>query len=135
MKEKISISPAATGQEIALKMISSGVAALPVLNGAQEVLGIATEQAILGAVHQGVDLEQITAATLLVKAPLIADISTTPGELIQMMLNNNCCSVVLIVNNGKYAGVVTRHMLMDIYTSPHYARFAQKDRKAPFVCQ
>ncbi len=70
----------------------------------------------------------------MVKAPLVADISTSPEELIQMMLNNNCCSVVLIVNNGKYAGVVTRHMLMDIYTSPHYARFAQKDREAPFVC-
>ena len=100
----------------------------------QEVLGLATEHAILGAIRQGLDLEQLTAATLMVKAPLIADISTSPEELIQMMLKNNCCSVVTIVNNGKYAGVVSRHMLMDIYTSPHYARFAQKDRKAPFVC-
>ena len=62
-------------------MISSGIAALPVVNEEQEVLGLATEQAVLGAVHQCLDLEQITAATLLVKAPLVADISTAPNAV------------------------------------------------------
>jgi CBS domain-containing protein len=134
MKEKISVTPETAAQDVALKMISSGLAAIPVVNDNQEVVGIATENAILGAIRQGLDLEQLTAAILAVKPPLTADISTSPEDLIQMMLLNNCCSVVVIVNNGKYAGVVTRHMLMDIHTSPYYARFAQKDRKAPFVC-
>jgi predicted transcriptional regulator len=134
MKEKISVTPETPAQDVALKMISSGLAAIPVVNDRQEVVGLATENAILGAIRQGLDLEQLTAAILAVKAPLTTDISTSPGDLIQMMLLNNCCSVVVIVNNGKYAGVVTRHMLMDIHTSPYYARFAQKDRKAPFVC-
>ena len=134
MKEKIRVAPDTTAQDVALKMISSGLAAVPVVNELQELLGLATEHVILGALQQGLDLDQLSAAALMVKAPLIADISTSPGELIQMMMKNNCCSVVTILNNGKYAGVVSRHMLMDIYTSPHYARFAQKDRKAPFVC-
>ncbi|OGW41595.1 MAG: hypothetical protein A2010_18490 [Nitrospirae bacterium GWD2_57_9] len=134
MKEKISVTPETTAQDIALKMISSGLAAIPVVNDRQEVLGLATEQAVLGAIQQGLDLEQFTAASLAVKAPLTADITTSPDDLIRMMVKHNCCSVVTILNSGKYAGVVSRHMLMDIYTSPHYARFAQKDRKAPFVC-
>jgi predicted transcriptional regulator len=134
MKEKISVTPETTAQDIALKMISSGLPAIPVVNNDQEVLGLATEQAVLSAIQQGLDLEQFTAAALAVKAPLTADISTSPEELIQMMVKHNCCSVVVIMNNGKYAGVVSRHMLMDIHTSPYYARFAQKDRKAPFVC-
>ena len=134
MKEKISVTPETAAQDVALKMISSGLPAIPVVNDRQEVLGLATEHAILGAIRQGLDLEQLTAAILAVKAPLTSDISTSPDDLIRMMLQNNCCSVVVIVNNGKYAGVVSRHMLMDIHTSPYYARFAQKDRKSPFVC-
>jgi hypothetical protein len=70
----------------------------------------------------------------MVKTPITADINTSPEELIQMLLVNNCCAVVTILNHGKYAGVVSRHLLMDVFTSPYYSRFAQKERKGPFVC-
>lgn len=135
MKEKISMAPETSAHDIVLKMIASGLAAIPVVNESQEVLGIVTEHAVLGALWKGLNLEQVSAGSLLAEAPLTAGISTSPEELSRMMHQNNCCSVVVIVNKGKYAGVVSRHMLMDIYTSPHYARFAQKDRKAPFLCQ
>jgi len=42
--------------------------------------------------------------------------------------------VVAVVKDGKYVGVISRHMMMDIFTSPNYSRFASKDRKAPFAC-
>jgi len=134
MKEKISTGPDTTAQDIALKMISSGLAAIPVVNEDHDLLGLVTEHAILAAIHQGLDLEQVTAGTVMIKPPITAEVSTPPEELIQLMLQHSCCSVITLVNNGKYAGVISRHMLMDIYTSPYYARFAQKDRKAPFVC-
>jgi predicted transcriptional regulator len=134
MREKISVGPDTPVQEVTHKIISSGLPAIPVVSETLEVLGMASEHAVLGAIRQGLDLERITAASIMVKTPITAEITTSPDELIQMMLANNCCSVITIVNNGKYAGVVSRHMLMDVFTSPHYSRFAQKDRKGPFVC-
>lgn len=134
MREKISVGPDTSAREVAHKMISSGLPAIPVVSETMQVLGMTTEHAILGAIRQGLDLEQITAASIMIKTPITADITTSPDDLIQMMIVNNCCSVVTIMNNGKYAGAVSRHMLMDVFTSPNYSRFAQKDRKGPFVC-
>ncbi len=48
---------------------------------------------------------------------------------------NNRCAVIPIMNKDKYVGVVSRNMLMDIYTTPDHSRFVQKDRKGPFVCR
>lgn len=134
MKEKISVGPDTTVRESMLKMISSGLAAIPVVNDSQELLGLAAEHAVLGAIRQGLDPEQLKTSFIMIKPPLTADAGTGAGDLIEAMTANSCCSVITITRNGKYAGVVSRRMLMDIYTSPHYARFAQKDRKAPFVC-
>jgi len=134
MREKISVGPDTSAQEVAHKLISSGLPAIPVVSNTQEVLGMATEHAVLGAIQGGLDLGQITAGSIMIKTPLQADAATSPDELISMMQVNNCCSVITIVKNGKYAGVVSRHMLMDVYTSPNFPRYAQKEKKGPFVC-
>jgi CBS domain-containing protein len=134
MRDKISVGPDTPTQEVAHKIISSGLPAIPVVSETMEVLGVANEHAILGAIRQGLDLQEISAASIMIKSPVTADITTSTDDLIQMMLVHNCCSVITIMNNGKYAGAVSRHMLMDVYTSPRYARFAQAESKAPFVC-
>jgi CBS domain-containing protein len=95
---------------------------------------VVTEHAILGAIRQGLDLERTTAASIMIKTPITADVTSSPDDLIHMMMVHNCCSVITITNKGKYAGAVSRHMLIDVYTSPRYARFAQDDSKSPFVC-
>ena len=134
MKEKISVGPDTTVREVAMKIISSGLAAMPVVGNNHEVLGVVSENAILDAIRNEQDLEGIPASSLMVPAPIIADAGTPTDELINLLLKS-CCSVVTVVKDNKYVGVVSRHMLMDIFTSPHYTRFAAKDRKAPFACK
>lgn len=134
MREKISVELDTTAREVAMKIISSGLAAMPVIGEAQEVLGVVSENAILDAIREGVDLECVPASKLMVPAPIIADATTPTDELINLLLKS-CCSIVVVVKDKKYVGVVSRHMLMDIFTSPHYSRFAAKDRKAPFACK
>jgi len=134
MKEKISVAPDTTALEVTMKIISSGLAAMPVVDGNHEILGVVSENAILDAIRNEQDLESIPASSIMVPAPIVADAATPPNELINLLLKS-CCSVVTVVKDGKYVGVVSRHMLMDIFTSPHYARFASKDRKAPFACK
>ena len=134
MREKISVRPGTTAREVAMKIISSGLAAMPVVDGSQEILGVVSENAILDAIREGQDLENILASKIMVPAPVIADASTSTDELMNLLLKS-CCSVVMVVKDNKYVGVVSRHMLMDIFTSPHYLRFAAKERKAPFACK
>ncbi len=134
MREKISVGSDTTAREVAMKIISSGLAAMPVVNDDRELLGVVSENTILDAIREEKDLDRIPASTIMVPAPLIADADTPPKELISLLLKS-CCSVVTVVKDKKYVGVISRHMLMDIFTSPHYARFAAKDRKAPFACK
>ena len=134
MREKISVGPDTTAREVAMKIISSGLAAMPVVNDAREILGVVSENTILDAIREERDLDCIPASTIMVPAPLIADADTPTKELIGLLLKS-CCSVVTVVKDKKYVGVISRHMLMDIFTSPHYSRFAAKDRKAPFACK
>jgi len=134
MREKISVGPKTPAREVAMKIISSGLAAMPVVGEAHEVLGVVSENAILDAIREGRDLEGIPASTIMVAAPIIADAGASTEELINLLLTS-CCSVVTVVKDKKYVGVVSRHMLMDIFTSPHYSRYASKDRKVPFSCK
>jgi CBS domain-containing protein len=133
MREKVSIGPETSAQEAAMRIISSGLAAVPVVNEDQQVLGVVTEVGVLGAIRDGKVLTEVPATAIMVPPPILAD-AVTPTEDLVRMLMENCCSVVTVVRDGKYAGVVSRHMLMDIFTSPHYARFASQERKAPFLC-
>jgi CBS domain-containing protein len=134
MREKISVGPDSTALEATMKIISSGLAAMPVVGENHEILGVVSENAVLDAIREGRDLEDVPASSIMVAAPIIADAGTPVDELINLLLTS-CCSVVTVVKNDKYVGVVSRHMLMDIFTSPHYSRFAAKDRKTPFACR
>jgi predicted transcriptional regulator len=134
MREKISVRPGTTAREVAMKIISSGLAAMPVVGDNQEILGVVSENAILDAIREDQDLENILASMIMVPAPVVADAGTSTDELIKLLLKS-CCSVVMVVKDKKYVGVVSRHMLMDIFTSPHYVRFAAKERQAPFACK
>ena len=134
MREKISVTPDTTAREVAMKIISSGLAAMPVVGHNREILGVVSENAILDAIREDKNLEEIKASAIMVSAPIITEADTPIKELINLLLKS-CCSVVAVVKGEKYVGVVSRHMLMDIFTSPHYSRFSAKDRKAPFACK
>ena len=134
MREKISVGPDTTARDVAMKIISSGLAAMPVVDDKREVLGVVSENTILDAIREEKDLDCIPASAIMVPAPIIADAETPTKELINLLLQS-CCSVALVVKEKKYVGVISRHMLMDIFTSPHYSRFAAKERKAPFACK
>jgi predicted transcriptional regulator len=133
MREKISVAPDTTAREVAMKIISSGLAAMPVVDGNRVLLGVVAENAILDLIREEWDLDSIQASAVMVPAPSIADAATSTYDIISLLLKS-CCSVVAVVKDGKYVGVISRHMMMDIFTSPNYSRFASKDRKAPFAC-
>jgi len=133
MREKVSVAPDTTAREVAMKIISSGLAAMPVVDADRVLLGVVSENTILDLIREEWDLDSIQASAVMVPAPSIADAATSTHDIVSLLLKS-CCSVVAVVKDGKYVGVISRHMMMDIFTSPNYSRFASKDRKAPFAC-
>ncbi len=134
MREKLAVGQDTTVKDAVHRIISSGQPGLPVVSDQMEVIGIITEFNILGAIREGMDLGEIPVARIMSKEPTVADINTSINDLIQMMLLENF-TIVPIVKNNKYVGMVSRHMIMDAYMSPHYYLFLNEDRKGPFLCK
>jgi len=134
MREGVFVRPETAVKDVAHKIISTGLPGLPVINDTMEVMGIVTEFNVLGAMREGFDLEAITATRIMTTDPITADIATSANDLIQMMLLNNFTLIPIVANN-KYVGVVSRHIIMDTMLSPFYANFTARERKGPFVCK
>jgi len=132
MSGKISVGPDTTAKEVAHKMITHGQPGLPVVNEAREVVGVVTEFNVLGAVREGMDMGKITAARIMTANPTTADINTSTDDLIQMMLLNNF-TLIPIVSDGKYAGLVSRHSIMDALVSPDFTIFSTKELRDALV--
>lgn len=132
MSGKISVGTETTVKEVAHKMITHGQPGLPVVNEAREVVGVVTEFNVLGAVREGMDMGKITAARIMTANPVTADINTSTDDLIQMMLLNNF-TLIPILSDGKYAGIVSRHSIMDALVSPDYTIFSTKELRDALV--
>jgi CBS domain-containing protein len=132
MSGKISVGANTTVKEVAHKMITYGLPGMPVVNETMEVIGVVTEFNVLGAVREGMDLGKITASRIMTPNPATAEVNTSTDDLIQMMLLNNY-TMIPILNNGRYAGVVSRFSIMDALVSPDYSIFSAKELKESLV--
>ncbi len=132
MSGKISVGANTTVKEVAHKMITYGLPGMPVVNESMEVIGVVTEFNVLGAVREGMDLGRITASRIMTPNPATAEVNTSTDDLIQTMLLNNY-TMLPILNNGKYAGVVSRFSIMDALVSPDYSVFSAKELKESLV--
>jgi CBS domain-containing protein len=134
MRDRISVGSDTAVKDIAHRLISTNLPGIAVINDKMEVIGVVTEFNVLGAMREGMDLEKITAQRIMSTSPVTADINTSSDDLIQMMLLENY-TIIPIVHNNRYVGVVSRHTIMDTYLSPFYEKFTSRDRKGPFVCK
>ncbi len=133
MRKKIKAGMNTTVREAAHLLISNGLPGLPVVDEALQVVGVLTECGILKAVTEGLNLDAVTAAGIMMKDPVTVDADATCRDLIQMMLSNNP-PVVAVVHNGKYVGVVSRNAIMDATVAPDYTTFAAGERAEAFAC-
>ncbi len=122
---RTSISPEATGKEIVYRLMATGFPGLPVVNENMEIMGIVTEFDILGNIREGKNLDEITAGQIMSKEPITTDIDTPVEYLIEMMLENNL-TIIPVLKDRKFAGVVDRHSIIDVYVEPLLNRYTEK---------
>ena len=119
--KRVAIAPDSTGREIAYKLLSSGYPGLPVVNGQSEIVGVVTEYDLLGAVKAGMDMDGIVADKIMSATPVIAESGTPVKKLVDMMIDNHF-TVIPIVSNKKFVGVVSRQEIIDAYVDPYVRR-------------
>lgn len=117
MRKKAAVKPNTLARDVVSTLIASGLPGVAVLNDNLEVVGVITEFDLLGAVREGLRLDEFTADRVMTKNPVTADPEKTAAELIQMMLADNY-TMMPVVSNGKFCGVVTRLTIMDAFASP-----------------
>ena len=88
MREKISVAPETTAREVAMKIISSGLAAMPVVDADRVLLGVVSENAILDLIREEWDLDRIKASAIMVPAPSIADAATSTHDIVSLLLTS-----------------------------------------------
>ncbi len=132
MRKKVAVGTATTVKEAAHKMISTGLPGLPVVNDKMEVVGVVTEFNVLGVIREGMDLEKLSVGSIMTKQPMTADVNADCHDLIQMMLLNNY-TIIPIVNNAKYIGVVSRLSIIDANLSARYSSITSRQRNEALV--
>jgi CBS domain-containing protein len=123
--KRASIRLDTTGKEIAFKLMSTGLPGLPVVNENMEINGIVTAFDLLGALREGMDLDEFNAERIMSKEPKTAGIETSAEELIEMMLENNF-TMIPIIKDKKLVGIVDRATLMDAYIEPALKQYIKE---------
>ena len=123
--KRASIRLNTTGKEIAFKLMSTGLPGLPVVNENMEINGIVTAFDLLGALREGMDLDEFNAERIMSKEPKTAAIETSAEELIEMMLENNF-TMIPIIKDKKLVGIVDRATLMDAYIEPALKQYTKE---------
>lgn len=90
-----------------------------------EVIGIITEFDLLGAIREGMKVDEIIAERIMSKEPKTADLETPAEELIEMMLENNF-TVIPIVKDKKLTGIVSRFAIIDASVEPGFYRYFEE---------
>jgi CBS domain-containing protein len=121
LREKTAVMSNATGREIAYKFATTGYPGLPVVNERMELVGVVTEFDLLKAILEGIVMDSIVAEKIMSRNPTTADIDTPAQKLIEMMIGNHF-TVIPIVGNSRFVGVVSRHAIMDAYADPDFYR-------------
>jgi len=123
--KRASVRSDTTGKEIAFKLMSTGLPGLPVINDDTEVIGIVTAFDLLGALREGMNLEEFNAARIMSKEPITAGIETRAEDLIEMMLENNF-TMLPIIKDKRLVGIVDRTSLMEAYIEPALKRYVKE---------
>ncbi|MEW6602440.1 MAG: CBS domain-containing protein, partial [Nitrospirota bacterium] len=80
---------------------------------------------LLGALREGMNLDDFNADRIMSKEPITAGIETRAEDLVEMMLENNF-TMVPIIKDRRLVGIVDRASLMEAYIEPALRRYVKE---------
>ncbi len=98
-------------------MIATKIYTLPVFNNQDQVVGVVTADNVLKFLVEDSNLLKQVAEKIEVSQPVTASINSKVKEVYAKMRDNNISRVILIDNEGKLAGIVSRRDIQDDFTA------------------
>jgi CBS domain-containing protein len=106
-------------RDVAMRLLSEEYSSLPVVDDDGYVVGIISEFDILKAIRAGRKLEEVTAGEVMSHTPLSVDVDMPVEELIDLMTQKHLIRVP-VVKDGRLAGSISRHNILDSLTYHEY---------------
>ncbi len=117
--------------EAAEEMVEKRTYTLPVFDAMGQVMGIVTAKSILQALSDYPEIVADICTKIEFRKPITAPIDSSVGTVYKLMRNQNVSRVVLIDEEEKLAGIVSRSDLRDSFAKPPPRdRFRSKNGEA-----
>ena len=112
----------ASARDIAMQLLSGLYSGMPVTDDDGKVIGVVTEFDLLGQLCEGKELEKLTAADVMSKGPLSADVNTPLQDLLNTMMENKIVRLP-VTEEGRLAGVIARCDILKAYMEPEFVTY------------
>lgn len=106
-KTLIAAKKEATGRHLAEKLLSGKYSGMPVVDNANNIIGIISEFDLLKAMDHGKPLDKVTAEEIMTKKPIAVTEETSVEDVIHVMTKNNIIRVPVVRNNMP-VGIISR---------------------------
>ena len=121
----LATTPRASVRDIAAQIVLNGISGLPVTDRAGTVLGVISEADVLGALHNGKQMERLTAEDIMSDDPVTVDVET-PLEKVIELLNDEGIVRVPVTEKGKLVGIISRGDILKAVLEPEFMTFGGK---------
>ena len=112
----------ASTRDIALQLLSGLYSGMPVTDDDGKVIGVVTENDLLGHICEGKELTKLNASDVMSKNPVTVDVNTSLSEVLKTMLENNIIRVP-VTDEGRLVGVIARCDILKVYIEPEFVTY------------
>lgn len=124
-KPVLATTPRASVRDIAAQIVLNGISGMPVADRGGAVLGVITEADVLGALHNGKQMEKLTAQDIMSDDPVTVD-AEAPIEKVIELLNEEGIVRVPVTEKGKLVGIISRGDVIKAVLEPEFMTFGGK---------
>jgi CBS domain-containing protein len=100
-------TPGTSVQEVLVQLVTHNVSGMPVVERDGTVIGIVTEDDILGAFIQGVPLGIVMVQGIMSRDPIVVDVETPLAAVIETLYHEGILRVP-VVQDGHLVGIISR---------------------------
>jgi len=115
MEKEVQSAEKETDAELLASYMMDGFGAIPIIDGANKLLGIVSEFDLLTALRKGKKLQDVNAGEIMTANPVSVTQDTNVVTLIDVLQNNHLIRVPVVDSTGKLIGIVARRDLVRGY--------------------
>ncbi len=118
----IAAKRSASARDVAMQMLTGMFSGMPVTDDEGHILGVISELDLLSAVGKGKELVRLTAADVMSKEVISADVETPALEIVKLMQEKKVIRLPVTMD-GRLVGVIARSDVLRSLIEPEFVTF------------